>query len=427
MLMPVHGEAATRKGCFGTITLYVDEEATASSAFDSYAESIADNCRWSSTEEYWISETNYRNNNYFYTIKSENIYSHTCVLVGKHPTPVGSQTKVYCHLNYKGDRYIGYYNVEVKSLGKLSVTQQREGNVVYLTCPEMPDANLYYFIGDYHMTVLDSYDGDKPYIEHDFYDYSAHKVKKAIPYTSVGITLPSGNQEVEVYGFASYPKYEPSYKYYIWSVTSPKPDKIVLPAEAMVTAGQTITLTPVVTPANAEYTLTWTSDDETIATVNENGVVTGVKKGQTFINVMTDNRKYGWCKVTVTAAAPTAITLPNTATVYVGDTATLTPTLLPEDSESTLNWMSYDEGIVKVDASGVLTGVSEGMTVVTVTTANGISSNPCKITVTHNPSGINDIEADVESGAPVFSLSGQRLTAPRRGVNIVGGKKVLVR
>ena len=42
-------------------------------------------------------------------------------------------------------------------------------------------------------------------------------------------------------------------------------------------------------------------------------------------------------------------------------------------------------------------------------------------------SGINDIEADVVSGAPVFSLSGQRLTAPRKGVNIVGGCKVVVK
>jgi hypothetical protein len=43
-------------------------------------------------------------------------------------------------------------------------------------------------------------------------------------------------------------------------------------------------------------------------------------------------------------------------------------------------------------------------------------------------SGIEDVVADDEaSDLPVYSLSGQRLTAPRRGVNIVGGKKVVVR
>lgn len=211
------------------------------------------------------------------------------------------------------------------------------------------------------------------------------------------------------------------------TVTNPKPDKIVLPAEASVVAGQTIALTPEITPANATTTLTWTSDDETIATVDENGVVTGVRKGQTFINVMTDNGKYGWCKVTVTAPEPTAITLPTTASVYVGETITLTPTLTPSDAESVLTWTSYDEGIAKVSGNGTVSGVKEGLTVVTVTTDNGITSNPCKVTVAPNPSGINDVTADAASGSPVYSLSGQRLTAPRKGVNIVGRKKVVVR
>ena len=44
-----------------------------------------------------------------------------------------------------------------------------------------------------------------------------------------------------------------------------------------------------------------------------------------------------------------------------------------------------------------------------------------------SPSGINEIEADVESGVSVFSLSGQRLAGPRKGVNIVGGRKVVVK
>lgn len=41
--------------------------------------------------------------------------------------------------------------------------------------------------------------------------------------------------------------------------------------------------------------------------------------------------------------------------------------------------------------------------------------------------GIDDIVSAYKGNAPVFSLSGQRLTAPRRGVNIVGGRKVVVK
>ncbi len=41
--------------------------------------------------------------------------------------------------------------------------------------------------------------------------------------------------------------------------------------------------------------------------------------------------------------------------------------------------------------------------------------------------GIDDIVSAYKGNAPVFSLSGQRLTAPRKGVNIVDGRKVVVK
>ena len=45
-----------------------------------------------------------------------------------------------------------------------------------------------------------------------------------------------------------------------------------------------------------------------------------------------------------------------------------------------------------------------------------------------SPSGINDVINDSNTrNIPVYTISGQRLTAPRKGVNIVGGKKVVVR
>ena len=211
------------------------------------------------------------------------------------------------------------------------------------------------------------------------------------------------------------------------TVTNPKPDKIVLPSEATVTAGQALTLTPTVTPANAEYTLTWSSDDETVATVNQNGVVTGVKKGKTFINVETDNGKTAYCKLTVTAAEPASIELPKNATVTVGETITITPTITPEGAETTLTWKSDDETVARIDANGVLTGVAEGLALVTVSTAKGLTSNACKVTVKPDPSGISTVMIDEKAGVPIYTPSGQRLAAPRKGVNIIGGKKVIVK
>ena len=41
--------------------------------------------------------------------------------------------------------------------------------------------------------------------------------------------------------------------------------------------------------------------------------------------------------------------------------------------------------------------------------------------------GVSDITADVDKAAPVYSLSGLRLAAPRKGINIIGGKKVVMK
>lgn len=45
----------------------------------------------------------------------------------------------------------------------------------------------------------------------------------------------------------------------------------------------------------------------------------------------------------------------------------------------------------------------------------------------HEQTSVRSPLADTETKQPVFSLSGQRITAPRKGVNIVGGKKVVVK
>ena len=211
------------------------------------------------------------------------------------------------------------------------------------------------------------------------------------------------------------------------TVTVPKPDKIVLPDEATVMAGASITLTPEVTPANAEYTLMWTSKDETIATVDENGVVTGVKKGQTFIIVETDNGKKAYCMLTVTVPVPIRIELPEEVTIYVGQTITLTPTITPKDAETTLIWTSNKPSVASVDANGVLTGKAEGLALVTVSTSNGLTSDPCMVKVELDPSGVSTVIMDGKADVPIYTPFGQRLAAPRKGINIVGGKKVIVK
>ena len=49
------------------------------------------------------------------------------------------------------------------------------------------------------------------------------------------------------------------------------------------------------------------------------------------------------------------------------------------------------------------------------------------IEVCFESTGIKAIKPDKETDLPVFDLNGRRLDKPRKGINIIGGKKVLIK
>lgn len=75
----------------------------------------------------------------------------------------------------------------------------------------------------------------------------------------------------------------------------------ILPREIIISAGQTAELTAQVIPTWADdLSLTWESENEDIAVVDENGVVTGVKAGACGIFARSANGRYDRIEVTVT-------------------------------------------------------------------------------------------------------------------------------
>ena len=69
---------------------------------------------------------------------------------------------------------------------------------------------------------------------------------------------------------------------------------------ASVTEGKTVALTATISPENAaDPSVTWSSSDKTIATVDAAGVVHGVKAGTVTITATSNNKKTATCKVTV--------------------------------------------------------------------------------------------------------------------------------
>ena len=124
-----------------------------------------------------------------------------------------------------------------------------------------------------------------------------------------------------------------------------------------------------VTPADAAIrSLIWTSGNEKIATVDADGVVTGLKRGDVRITAAASDgsniRASIQLKVTQEAEA---ITLNrDELTVNVKQYATLNAKVLPKNTDDTaVVWTSSDEGIARVNSGGRVTGVSRGDCVIT--------------------------------------------------------------
>ena len=153
---------------------------------------------------------------------------------------------------------------------------------------------------------------------------------------------------------------------------------------SMVEGGPPQTLTATVLPTNAtNKTVTWESNDETIATVNNNGTVTPISEGATFITATTQDGKIAICAVIVSSSTipVEGITLDeSTITLTVNSSKQLTATLWPSDATNkTVSWSSNSVN-ASVD-NGNVTALSPGTAIITATTQDGGFLARCTVTV----------------------------------------------
>ena len=139
--------------------------------------------------------------------------------------------------------------------------------------------------------------------------------------------------------------------------------------EKTIYVGETLVLEAIVTPTNATIQgVTWSSDREDNASVDQNGVVYGVSKGSAVIKARAadGSGQYGTYTVTV-KQQPESITLnKDVVTLKTGNYVTLTPTVLPSTTDDkSVVWYSSDESVAKVNSSGRVTAVSPGTAIIT--------------------------------------------------------------
>lgn len=153
--------------------------------------------------------------------------------------------------------------------------------------------------------------------------------------------------------------------------------------------GATEQLTAKVQPTDATNSkVTWSSNEPTVAEVDQTGMITAKKEGSAVITVTAQDGsgKTATCQVNVTDIKVSGITLSaSTLAMQTEDVKQLSVTnVTPANATNkALKWESKNTWVATVDESGNVTAKNPGEATITVTAAdNGGAQATCKVTVT---------------------------------------------
>ena len=182
------------------------------------------------------------------------------------------------------------------------------------------------------------------------------------------------------------------------TVTPKTVQSITMDEEALnLERGETTRLTVIVTPQDADDTsVTWSSNNPGIASVEGNGRVTAIEVGTAVITATTNDGSglSAKCTVTVTPKEVDDISInKEILKMEIGDIEQLTVVISPADADDkTVTWRSADAEVASVNSDGVVTARKAGETTITATASNGLTVE-CQVEVT-DPNGIYSPNAD---------------------------------
>ncbi len=129
-------------------------------------------------------------------------------------------------------------------------------------------------------------------------------------------------------------------------------------------------------------TYAWTTSDKKVATVDNWGVVKGIKKGTATITckIVTPAKKtYNLkSKITVIAPADTVEISNKVSALNVGQTISLKTSLSPKSTNDPITWTSSKKSVATVDKNGKVTAIKEGTVTIT---AKAFSGRQDKVTI----------------------------------------------
>ncbi|MDR3127195.1 MAG: Ig-like domain-containing protein [Tannerellaceae bacterium] len=194
-------------------------------------------------------------------------------------------------------------------------------------------------------------------------------------------------------------------------VLTPVESLILESSDRVLWKGETYALNLKVYPPTASHVsdIKYESLDKQIATVDQHGIVTAVGTGKAIIRAsVSGESKVAYCYVTVAEPSSVGVVIvPNNLLLYRGSNYQLSLLINPYGDATSLagtvppQWTSSDKSVAAVTGNGKLLALSEGVTYIRATTADGWNSQECVVRV----------EVPAES-----------LAAPEGGMDLVAGE-----
>ena len=170
----------------------------------------------------------------------------------------------------------------------------------------------------------------------------------------------------------------------------------IKPSELAIEEGKNGELKVIMSPEDAVATVSWRTEDSSIASVSSSGLVTGVSEGYTIIWAETDNGLAAKADVRVLPVIK-SVSIQDLS-LYQSYSWQLIPIVSPSGLDTDYSWSSSDSSVAVVDNNGTVYALSPGTAIIVVKTANG-KTGEGTITVKETPSRLLQykIKKQVES------------------------------
>lgn len=141
--------------------------------------------------------------------------------------------------------------------------------------------------------------------------------------------------------------------------------------------GDTYKYDPVIVEAGAKTSLTWTSNNPSVATISRDGILQALSVGTTNITCTAENGVTAQSVVTVHPNMVSEVVLDNDElTLEIGNTTRLEATVLPENaSNKQLFWTSSDPNVIMVGTNGLIVANKAGFAIVTASATDGSNAS----------------------------------------------------